>query len=136
MLSIRRMTQEDWPLVEAMFKEKGLVIYRSDFPDTTSYVVEDRKGLIAAGCLILTNANFTIMEHLQTSPKRSQALQSRALRALALYIENLSKSTGAKFILGFVPEDHFSLAKFYLRQGAAAYQKLFRVFSKRLLGEE
>lgn len=101
-------------------------------PKESGFVVSDSRGNVAVGFLILTNCPMAIMEFLQTNNERSEADQGKGLLKLAFHIEATAKALGFNGIMGFTPEDHDSLARFYFRQGAARATKLMRLFYKGL----
>jgi hypothetical protein len=75
------------------------------------------------------------MEYLQTNHERSSMSQGKALIFLTKSIEKMAKNMGFSVIIGLVPEDHFSLAEFYLRQKAQIGGKLMRLAYKFLQEE-
>ncbi len=130
-MNLRQLQPEDVPLIGTWYEEKGDFLNEEWIPKGTAFVVED-DGPLACGFLLLTNSGLAFMEFLATNPKRAEFEQARALRFLTLELEKLSKQLGFQVILGFVPEDHFSLVKHYQRQKAFMGKKLMRLFWKPL----
>jgi hypothetical protein len=98
--------------------------------DTTYLVYSEDHGFMAIGALLLTNSKICFLEHVATNKELSEFSQARAMRFVILTLEQLAKNIGFKVILGLVPEDHFSLAEFYIRQKTAFGRKLMRVVYK------
>ncbi len=113
------------------FANKGDAPVVDWLPEQTTYLVHSEDhGFMAVGALLLTNSKVCFLEHVATNPNLAEISQSRALRFVILTLEQMAKNTGFKVILGLVPEDHFSLAEFYLRQKAKLGSKLMRVTYK------
>jgi len=119
-------------IVTPWFEAKGDGPAVDWLPETSTYVVFDDEAPVAVGSLLLTNSKLCFMEHLTTDPNSRQITQGKALRFVALALEQIAKSLGFTVILGLVPEDHFPLAEFYKRQGAYLGSKLMRVAYKPL----
>jgi hypothetical protein len=118
-------------LVTPWYSHKGDSPVVDWLPEGTTYLVHsDDHGFMAIGALLLTNSKVCFLEHVATNPKLSEISQARAMRYVILTLEELAKSIGFKVILGLVPEDHFSLAEFYIRQKTAFGRKLMRVVYK------
>ena len=132
-MKLRQLQPSDVLEIGPWYEEKGDFLNEEWIPKGTAFVVEDAKSdLIACGFLLLTNSGIAFMEFLATNPKKSELEQGKALRFLTLELEKLSKQLGFQVILGFVPEDHFSLVKHYQRQKAFMGKKLMRLFWKPL----
>lgn len=131
-MDLRQLNASDVEVIGPWYEEKGDFLNEEWIPKGTAFVVQDQVGLVACGFLLLTNSGIAFMEFLATNPKRSEFEQARALRYLTLELEKMSKALGFKVILGFVPEDHFSLVKHYQRQKAFMGKKLMRLFWKPL----
>lgn len=120
-----------YDLVYAWHEAKGDGVVADWLPKETTYLVlDDKYGLVAVGALLLTNSAVCFLEHIATNKDVSETTQAKAMRFLILSLEQIAKSIGFKVILGLVPEDHFSLAEFYKRQGALLGSKLMRVAFK------
>lgn len=128
-MQIRKIDKDDIDTIHPWYQVKGDAAVVAWLPDTTYLVLVDDRP-VACGSLLLTNSGCVFMEHLATNPNESQFTQAKALRFLALELENIAKNSGYKVILGLVPEDHFSLVEFYRRQGAVLGSKLMRVTYK------
>lgn len=116
---------KEFDLVKKFYPEP---IRKDDLPEGSTFVVEKDGVLTACGALMLTNAKVAWMEFLATNHELSEVTQARSLTILATRLRDLAKFLKYKSVMGFVPEDHFSLADFYSRQGAVQYKKLARVF--------
>jgi hypothetical protein len=125
---------KDLALVTPWYANKGDQAVVAWLPNGSTFLVEIDGEMVACGSLLLTNSPVVFMEHLVTDPKASELSQGKALRFLAIELEKIAKNLGFAVILGLVPEDHFSLAKFYLRQKAQLGSKLMRVAYKFLGG--
>jgi hypothetical protein len=126
---------KDLAVVTPWYAHKGDQAVVAWLPDGSTFIVEADGKMVACGSLLLTNSPVVFMEHLATNPMASEVTQSKALRFLAIELEKIAKNLGFAVILGLVPEDHFSLAKFYLRQKAQLGSKLMRVAYKFLGGD-
>ena len=134
-MHLRRLEPGDVESIRPWYEAKGDFLDDDWIPKGTAFLVEDDYGLLATGFLLLTNSGICFMEFLATNPERSEQEQAKALRFLTLELEALSKGLGFSVILGMVPEDHFSLARHYIRQKAFMGKKLMRLFWKRLKEE-
>jgi len=121
-------------MVTPWYEHKGDAPVVAWLPVGSTYLVAHGDEFLACGSLLLTNSAICFMEHLVTNPKARQMSQGKALRFIAISLEQIAKNLNYAVILGLVPEDHFSLAEFYLRQGASLGQKLMRVTYKQLQG--
>lgn len=119
-------------MVQPWYDVKGDGATVDWLPSGSTYLVRTESGYVASGALLLTNSSLCFMEHLATDPSARQVTQAKALRFIALSLEQIAKSLNYTVILGLVPEDHFSLAEFYKRQGARLGTKLMRVAYKAL----
>lgn len=132
-MQLRKLEPNDVETIGPWYEEKGDFLNDEWIPKGTAFVVDSDEGqALACGFLLLTNSGIAFMEFLATNPKVSEFEQARALRFITLELERLSKGLGFKVILGFVPEDHFSLVKHYQRQKAFMGKKLMRLFWKPL----
>lgn len=132
MIQIRMIQPKEIDEIAPWYAARGDGFLRDWLPTETGFVAHDARGLVAAGFLLLTNSKLCFMEYMNTNPERSEIDQGKGLLKLAWNLEKLSKSMGYKVILGLVPEDHFSLAKFYNRQKARPASKLMRLYYKGL----
>lgn len=132
-MKVRALDPVEWPECKPWYNYRGDELPFDDLvPLKSGFIVEDHKGKIGVGFLILTNSKTAIMEFLMTNHERSNLDQAKAVTKLALHIEATAKALGFTVIMGFTPEDHDSLGKFYYRQGAARATKLMRLFYKKL----
>lgn len=129
-MNLRKFKKEELDIVRPWFENRGDAQEVQWLPEGSTFVVEIDGEMIGVGSLLLTNSPIVFMEHLCTNPNVSQLKQGKALRFLAIELEKIAKSLGFSVILGLVPEDHFSLAEFYLRQKAQLGSKLMRVAYK------
>lgn len=137
MMEIRRLDPAEWESFRGWYRARGDDLPPSDMaPLQSGYVAADERGAVGVGFLILTNSKMALMEFMQTNQDRSEIDQARALTRLAHFIEDTAQKLGFRVILGFVPEDHDTLARFYFRQGAVRAKKLMRLFYKGLRGED
>ena len=131
-MQIRLIKPEEIAEIAPWYAAKGDGFLDDWLPKDTGFVAHDARGLVASAFLLLTNSKLCFMEYMMTNPERSEIDQGKGLLKLAFSLEKLSKSMGYKVILGLVPEDHFSLAKFYNRQKAKQATKLMRLYYKGL----
>ena len=132
-MKLRVLQEFDIGVIQPWYEAKGDFLDPDWIPKGTAFIVEDDNKLeLAVGFLLLTNSGICFMEFLATNPDAPEGVQAKALRFLTLELEALSKGLGFSVILGMVPEDHFSLARHYIRQKAFMGKKLMRLFWKRL----
>jgi len=132
-MKVRALDPVEWPEFRPWYKYRGDELPFDDLvPLQSGFVVEDEKGKLAVGFLIITNSKTALMEFLMTNNERHQLDQAKAITKLALHIEATAKALNFTVIMGFTPEDHDSLGRFYFRQGAARATKLMRLFYKKL----
>jgi hypothetical protein len=122
--------QEHYELIAKWYAAKGDTPVVNWLPDTTYLCFDDKHGFSGVGALLLTNSAVCFLEHIATNQELSETTQAKALRFIVLSLEQVAKNAGYKVILGLVPEDHFSLAEFYKRQGALLGSKLMRIAFK------
>jgi hypothetical protein len=132
MIQVRQIKSKEIDEISPWYAARGDGFLHDWLPQETGFVAYDARGLVASAFLILTNSKLCFMEYMMTNPDRSEIDQGKGLLKLAFSLEKLSKSMGYKVILGLVPEDHFSLAKFYNRQKARPATKLMRLYYKGL----
>lgn len=132
-MKVRALDPVEWPDCEPWYKARGDGLPLSMLvPINSGFIVEDEAGKIAVGFLIITNCPTAQMEFLMTNHDRPIKDQSRGLTKLAKHIEAVAKGLGFEGIMGFTPEHHDSIAKFYIKEGAARAVSLMRLFYKRL----
>jgi len=122
--------QKHYELISSWYAAKGDSPVVNWLPDTTYLCFDDKHGFSGVGSLLLTNSAVCFLEHIATNQQLSETTQAKALRFIVLSLEQIAKNAGYKVILGLVPEDHFSLAEFYKRQGALLGSKLMRIAFK------
>lgn len=122
--TVRRITLPDLAIVEPWYVARDGAMPRHDLlPMDSGFMFYLNDKPIGVGFLLMTNSKMAIMEWLQTDHTMPIAQQSRMLRHMAIFLEGLAKGLGFTVIMGFVPADHTSLAKFYVRQGAQLAKK-------------
>lgn len=132
MMQFRRYLPSDEGYVAPWYQAREDAFYSEWLPRDTGFIVEDDKSRLAVGFLLLTNSKMAFMEYLQTNCERTEFEQAKALIFLTRELEKLSKGLGYKVIIGLVPEDHFSLVKYYQKEKAHIGKKLMRLVYKGL----
>jgi predicted N-acetyltransferase YhbS len=138
MVTVRKLEPHDLHAVHSWFRHREGDRFDVEFlPKSGGFVAESDGALVACGYLMRSYDDegrpaMALMEFLQVNHEVSEQAAGRGLLRIALFIEDLSRKLGFRYILGFTPENHFTLAKFYERQGARQYGKLMRLFQKLL----
>lgn len=101
-------------------------------PHNTAWCVFDGAVPVAVGVLELTNGPSCYIQALQTNKSLNELTQGKGVKMLIDHFQVTAKALGFKHVWGMVAEDHFTLARYYLRQGAQMGRKLMRVFFKTL----
>lgn len=132
-LTVRLITTDDLEIVAPWYvAREGHMIRHDLLPMETGFIFLEDDAPVGCGFLLTTNSSMAIMEWMQTDNELPAIKQSRMLRHIAIFLEGMAKSMGFKVIMGFVPADHPSLAKFYVRQGASLNKKPSILVWKRL----
>ena len=130
-MKIRTLKPADIETIEGWYAGRSKKLppewMRGDF----GFMVEDRSGTpVAVAFLIRTYSGICLCEHVQTNPQAPQYTQSKALGFLVRSLVLLVKDMGYRCIMGFVPEGHKSLQKFYRRNGGLSPEVTYRAFYK------
>ncbi len=108
-MKTRQITASEWPIISAWYTQDISIFIGKD----TGFVTEHNGELIASGFLVLTNAKFVLMEHLQVNPKVNTIRQGRGILHMVSFLERMSKNMGFKCILGFTAEDNSVIRKMH-----------------------
>lgn len=132
-ITVKRITAGDLDLIRPWYVVRDGEMPSLDLlPMETGFMFYVDNAPVGVGFLLLTNTKLALLEFMQTNHEMPVATQSRVLRHMVLFFEEMAKKIGFAVILGFVPADHVSLAKFYVRQNAALAKKQSILVWKRL----
>lgn len=130
-MKIRRFKDSDEAVVRPWYESKGEHVPADWMRGPIGFIVEDEKPL-ACGWLLATNAGVCFGEYYQTNNKAPIIKQARALTFMARSIRDVARGLGFKAIIGLVEDEHYSLHKFYEKEGAVPSKKRFKLFYKGL----
>ena len=124
-MRLRKLEAREWPRVQTWWGQRGdPQEHESLKPKDTAFVVVDSQDrAVGVGFLILTNADYALMEFLMTDPERTEREQALALNELVTGLIDLAKALGFKGVCGFTPIDHFSLIRHHERRGGVRASK-------------
>lgn len=131
-MEIKHLAPDEFKAMSNWYEAAGDTTMLDMVPLNTAWGIFEGETPVAIGVLELTNGPTCYIQALQTNHKLSELTQGKGVNLLTKYLEATAKTLGYKYVWGLVAEDHFTLARYYIKQGALMGRKLMRVFFKKL----